>query len=348
MTDSADVVSSIPDDDLAWCHETLQGVSRTFALSIDVFDEPMSTYTCVGYLLCRIADTIEDSDEIATADKAALLNQYDRVLAPDTDDDVADFAAAVAAHLPAERSDDWTVVANADRVVRTFRQFPPDVQDAIVPPTRELVQGMAQFMERYEDAPGVRIQTIEELEEYCYYVAGTVGLLTTNLLTLGRDTDRDDLREHAVGFGKLLQLVNIAKDVHDDYTNENNVYLPADWLAERGVPPDEVLAPEHEDDVVAVVEQTVERARTYLPDAQTYLEEMPREGKSFAACAIPYLLAVGTLRELAERPEGALTDQGVKVSREEVYAVVEAATSENAAQSLSELRESIWHGQEPA
>ena len=74
--------------DLDWCHEAVQGVSRTFALTIDVLDEPMSTHICLGYLLCRVADTIEDANHIPPEPQADLLRTYDAALDPDTDTDI--------------------------------------------------------------------------------------------------------------------------------------------------------------------------------------------------------------------------------------------------------------------
>ncbi|ELY28171.1 farnesyl-diphosphate farnesyltransferase [Haloferax volcanii DS2] len=203
----------------------------------------MASHICIGYLLCRIADTVEDSSSIAPDEQAHLLRLYDRALDSDDDTTVDEFVAAVQPHLPpeGEQSDDWMVVANTARVFRTFEALPEDVREAVTPPVRELVSGMAMFVERYSQTGGLRIQSREELEEYCYYAAGTVGNLITNLVTRGNvDSERRSrLYDTAEEFGLLLQLVNIAKDVHDDYTSENNVYLPADWLDDAGVPQEE-------------------------------------------------------------------------------------------------------------
>ena len=331
--------------DLEWCHEAVHGVSRTFALTVDVLDEPMSSYICVGYLVCRIADTVEDAEDVPPATQSRLLRLYDRALDPDDDTDVREFVTAVEPYLDEDRSDDWAVVADAERVVRVVEALPEDVREAVTPPARELVQGMAMFVDRYADRGGLRIQSRDELEEYCYYAAGTVGNLITNLVTRG-DVDaerRRRLYDTAEGFGLLLQLVNISKDVYDDYDEENNVYLPADWLDEEGVPQDAVLADEHEVGSARVVHRTADHARTFLDDAQFYLEHVPTtDGNTLAAWAIPFLLAVGTLRELVARPEDALTDRGVKISRQEVFAVCAAMTSGGATDSLGELRSRIF------
>jgi farnesyl-diphosphate farnesyltransferase len=218
--------------DLEWCHEAVQGVSRTFALTVDVLDEPMASYICIGYLLCRVPDTVEDADHIPPAEQVSLLREYDRMLDPDDDTDAGAFRSAVGEWLPdaEDRTDDWEVVASTPRIARTFAALPDDVREAVTPPARELVQGMAMFVERYADEGGLRIQSREELEEYCYYAAGTVGNLVTNLLARGdlSGERRARLYDTAEQFGLLLQLVNVAKDVYDDYTEEDNIYLPAE------------------------------------------------------------------------------------------------------------------------
>jgi farnesyl-diphosphate farnesyltransferase len=344
MTKSRGDTRSAGDADIAWCHRSVQGVSRTFALTVEVLEEPMASYICVGYLLCRVPDTVEDAEHLDAADKVRLLRLYDAALDPDDPTDAAEFTAAVEPHLPAERDDDWDVVAETPRVFNAFDSFDADVRRAIRSPARELVQGMAMFVDRYAEAEGLRIGTREELDEYCYYAAGTVGNLVTNLVTRG---DVDAEREHrlyntAEEFGLLLQLVNIAKDVHHDYTAENNVYLPAEWLEEEGVPQDEVTDPRHQSGVASVVRRTITHATSFLDDAQRYLELVPTtDGNTLAAWAVPFLLAVGTLRELRDDPHAAVTGAGVKVSRQEVFAVMSAMNGGDKRTALGDLRQTI-------
>lgn len=329
--------------DLAWCHEAVQGVSRTFALTVDVLEEPMASQICVGYLLCRVADTVEDAGHIPPEAQSDVLRTYRRAIDPDEDADIVEFRAAVDEWLPAERDDDWTVVAEAPTIAATFEELDPEAQAAIVPPVLEMVDGMAMFVDRHADRGGLRIDDRDELEQYCYYAAGTVGTLITNLLARGDVADDrvSKLRDTAEEFGLLLQLVNVSKDVYDDYTKENNIYLPAEWLAAEGVDQESVVDPEHRDSAARVVGRTAEYARSFLDDAQAYLESMPlTHGNTMEAWTVPYLLAVGTLRELRSRPEDALTEAGVKVSRQEVFAVM-AVAGDVSRESLAELRETI-------
>jgi len=329
--------------DLAWCHEAVQGVSRTFALTVDVLDEPMSSHVCLGYLLCRVADTVEDAGRIPVEDRVRLLSTYEAALDPEGDTTMTEFRAAVDEWVPAPaaRSDDWAVVAQSPRIWATFADQPESVRDAVVPLVREMVEGMATFVADHAAAGGLRIADRAALERYCYYAAGTVGTLVTNLLTRGDvEGDRAErLYDTATEFGLLLQLVNVSKDVYDDYTAENNVYLPADWLAAEGVDQDAVLDPANRAGAARVVERTAGHAATFLDDAQAYLQAMPLvHGNTVAAWAVPYLLSVGTIRELRSRPADALTEGGVTVSRQEVLAVVAAATDagRNAVPSLRE------------
>jgi farnesyl-diphosphate farnesyltransferase len=310
--------------DLEWCYEVVPEVSRTFALTVERLEEPMSARICLGYLLCRIADTIEDSSRIPPAEQASLLRTYRDALDPSAEPSVETFRRAVEPWVPAEPGADWKVVSQAPRVVTTFESLPSDAKSAIRPPILDMVGGMAMFVERYAHDGGLRIGTIHELEEYCWYVAGLVGTLVTNLLTQNASSDRTaTLRRTAPSFALLLQMVNVAKDVTADFREEKNVYLPATWLIEAGVHPSELEDPDNAGAVAGVVRRLVDRADHYVDDAQRYLEAMPLvDGNTLSAWAMPFLLAVATSRELRRRPEDVVHDGNVKIDRTEVLALL--------------------------
>jgi phytoene synthase len=74
--------------------------------------------------------------------------------------------------------------------------------------------------------------TFDRLREYCYRVAGTVGLTCTHVFGF-HDPRALDLAEK---LGLAFQLTNIIRDVHDDYAL-GRVYLPEEDLARYGVSP---------------------------------------------------------------------------------------------------------------
>ncbi|APW99764.1 farnesyl-diphosphate farnesyltransferase [Halobiforma lacisalsi AJ5] len=333
--------------DLEWCFDAVHGVSRTFSITIDRLEEPMARHICVGYLLCRVADTIEDAGHIPPETQTELLQEYDRLLDPETDTDrtVATFMEKVEPWLPApeERDQDWEVVARTPRVLGTFESLDEEPREIMRDPVRELVDGMAMFTDRYADEGGLRLQTLEELEEYCWYAAGTVGTLITGLVARGASEERaEEMRDNARSFALLLQLVNIAKDVENDYHEENNVYLPAEWLADEEVPAEAVTDAENHGAVTNVIRRVTSRAETYVDDAHRYLEVVPeKHGNRLSAWAIPYLLAVGTMRELRERPEDVVREGDVKVPRAEVYALIQQFEDDISRSRLEELRQEM-------
>ncbi|WP_265110980.1 phytoene/squalene synthase family protein [Halosolutus halophilus] len=328
------------ESDLEWCFEAVHGVSRTFSITIDRLEEPMSRHICLGYLLCRVADTIEDAGHIPPETQADLLTGYDRLLDTDADMTVEAFMADVEPWIPDDPNEDWKVVAETPRVLRTFDALDDEPREIMREPVRELVGGMAMFTDRYAEEGGLRLQTLEELEEYCWYAAGTVGKLITGLVARGASQDRaDELRANARSFALLLQLVNIAKDVENDYHEENNVYLPAEWLAEEDVTVEGVTDASNHSGVTNVIRRVTGRAETYLDDAQRYLEVVPEShGNRLSAWAIPYLLAVGTMRELRERPEDVIREGDVKVSRAEVFALLQQFDDGVSRSNLADLR----------
>jgi len=310
-------------EDVEWCYDAVHRVSRTFSLTIAELEEPMARDICVGYLLCRVADTIEDAGHIPPAAQSELLQQYSRVLDPEADDSIRAFDDSVSEWLPETLTDDWEVVDNAGRAVGVFRSLDSHALESIRSPVRELVDGMAMFVDRYADQGGLRIRTLDELEEYCWYAAGTVGTLVTGLVSheaTGEQTQQ--MTENARAFALLLQLVNVAKDAATDIEEENNVYLPLELLNAEGLDHGDVGDPENVDSLVPVIERVTARAEGYLDGAQTWLEAMPEtRGNTLSAWAIPFLLAVGTIRELRERPADVIKNGNVKITRDEVHAV---------------------------
>lgn len=85
----------------------------------------------------------------------------------------------------------------------------------------DLIRGMEM------DVNGAKIQDEEQLLDYCYCVAGTVGLMMCYVM--GVKSER--AYAHALSMGQAMQLTNIARDVAEDL-NINRIYFPRTWLQE--------------------------------------------------------------------------------------------------------------------
>ena len=75
------------------------------------------------------------------------------------------------------------------------------------------------------------------MDEYCYYVAGVVGEMLTELFcdySGAIDRNHDELMQLAVSFGQGLQMTNILKDIWDDQ-KRNMCWLPQSVLESYGV-----------------------------------------------------------------------------------------------------------------
>ena len=153
----------------------LPAASRTFALSVRLLPGDLGRSVLCAYLLCRIADTVEDDGHAAPERKAELLAEFLRCL---DDALVADAFPARAADIRGEEAH-LQLLRRTDLVFVLFRSLPPRSRDRVAHWVREMGHGMAAFILRHPR--GLRIQTMEEYREYCYYVAGTVGCMLTEL-----------------------------------------------------------------------------------------------------------------------------------------------------------------------
>ena len=82
------------------------------------------------------------------------------------------------------------------------------------------------------DADGQKIKTIDDLLDYCYCVAGTVGLMMCHIMQV----DRPEALKHAVDLGHAMQITNILRDIREDHLM-GRLYLPEDFLAEQNLNP---------------------------------------------------------------------------------------------------------------
>ena len=306
-----------------FCHAILPEVSRTFALSIRVLPGDLKRAVLASYLLCRIADTVEDEPRLGAEAKAGLL---DELLAGFASAEAAEAFALRAASLSGEPAH-VRLARHADLVFALHAAVPAASRARVEHWVREMVVGMRKFVLLYPR--GIRIQTVEEYREYCYYVAGTVGYMLTDLWrehapSIGART-YEVLRERAREFGEALQTVNILKDVAQDAEHENSIYIPEHALRAQGSSHATILAAELRHANHAVIRQMIESAWTNLGHALEYLLLIPRRAVPIRLfCVLPLLFANATLRELT-RSTAMLTPGGtVKITRREVKALMVA------------------------
>jgi len=184
-----------------------------------------------------------------------------------------------------------------------------------------MIVGMRKFVLLYPH--GIRIQSLDEYKEYCYYVAGTVGYLVTDLWhehapSIGARR-HGVLREKCRAFAEALQTVNILKDVATDAEHENSIYIPEELLRAHGSSHATLLAPERLRGTRDALATLVQLAWRDLESARSYLLLIPRRAIAIRlSCVLPLLFACATLRDLTRTPQALVRREVVKISRAEV------------------------------
>jgi phytoene synthase len=120
------------------------------------------------------------------------------------------------------------------------------------------------------DADARHYATLDQTLEYCYHVAGVVGVMMAIIMGV---RDRPIL-ERAADLGIAFQLTNIARDVITDHHN-NRIYLPSDWLHEAGLDPATMALPQNRGALFSVVSRLLETAEPYYHSASLGLPHLP-------------------------------------------------------------------------
>lgn len=310
---------------LAFARGIIGRVSRTFAIGISVLPGDLKRAVLVGYLLCRIADTIEDDGTATAARRQELLARF---LTCFDDRANAETFATEASDISADEN--YLELLRGTKRVFVLLDGLPLASAAIVERwTREMTIGMSEFVGRYPE--GIRIQTMPEYRRYCYYVAGTVGHLLTDLwfasskLVGKREYGR--LLANCEAFGEALQTINILKDIAWDIEHENAAFVPEELFRAHGSSHkmllDGTLRPANREALVALVALAKDDLRASL----AYITDIPKFALQIRLfCLLPVLFAVATLREIEKSSAMLQSGGGVKITRDEVRSLIFAGS----------------------
>ncbi len=302
--------------------QMLEGVSRTFALTIPQLPEELCLVVSNAYLLCRIVDTIEDEPALSAEQKRSFCSLFSRVVLGQ--ENVEEFAGELApllsdSTLPAEHE----LIANTPQVIRLTHTFSDDQRRAMERCIRIMAEGMARFQEKEGPA---RLDNLEEMELYCYYVAGVVGEMLTDLFCLYSPQiaeNREALMKYAVSFGQGLQMTNILKDVWED-RQRSACWLPRDIFAEAGYDLNDLASDKNRENFSVGIRKLVAISYGHLQDALAYSLLIPKSEtglRKFCLWAIG--MALLTLRNI-HRNRNYINGAEVKISRRSVKATIVA------------------------
>jgi len=206
------------DDAYEICRKETQKWAKTFYLGTLLLPYEKRKAIWAIYVWCRRTDELMDSPEAlnkTTEELSNDLNEWEEKTRNI-------FNGEINSELDAVLAD-------------TIEKYPQSIDPYI-----DMIEGQRMDLTKF------RYETFEELKLYCYRVAGTVGLMTKNVM--GIDSyyeaaswiDVPDITEAAVALGIANQLTNILRDVGED-RHRGRIYIPQDEIKKFGYSEEELL-----------------------------------------------------------------------------------------------------------
>ncbi len=275
----------------------LQGVSRTFALTIPQL--PIALRQVIGnaYLLCRITDTIEDDNALNLEQTREFSEMFSDVVSGNIPAEKfsSELFPLLSDHtIPAEHN----LIKNTPSVIRLTHSFNSSQRKALERCVRIMGRGMTDYQES-ETLEGLK--DLAAMNQYCYYVAGVVGEMLTELFcdySSEINRNKPELMALSVSFGQGLQMTNILKDIWDD-RKRGACWLPQDIFENKGFILSE-LQPGHVDvRFQNGLGELLGIAKGHLQNALTYTCMLPPEEKGIRKfCLWALGMAVLTLSNI--------------------------------------------------
>lgn len=265
-----------PEPHWGFCYTMLHKVSRSFGLVIQQLDTELRNAVCIFYLVLRALDTVEDDTSIATDVKVPILIAFHRHI---YDHDW---------HFLCGTKEYKVLMEQFHHVSTAFLELGKGYQDAIEDITKRMGAGMAKFICK-------EVETIDDYDEYCHYVAGLVGL---GLSKLFHASGSEDLFPDSLSnsMGLFLQKTNIIRDYLEDINEipKSRMFWPRQIWSKYVNKLEELKYEENSVKAVQCLNDMVTNALIHAEDCLKYMSAL-RDPSIFRFCAIPQIMAIGTL-----------------------------------------------------
>jgi len=200
------------------CRKETQKWAKTFYLGTLLLPLKKRKAIWAIYVWCRRTDEIMDSIEASTKSQDELSDNLD-----EWEENTKNvFKGNIKSELDAVLLD-------------TIEKYPQNIQ-----PYLDMIDGQRMDLNKF------RYKDFDELKLYCYRVAGTVGLMTQNVMgidsayTSAPWSAKPDPSEAAIALGIANQLTNILRDVGED-RQRGRIYLPQEDIKKFNYSEEELL-----------------------------------------------------------------------------------------------------------
>ncbi|XP_050366901.1 squalene synthase 2 [Argentina anserina] len=260
----------------AFCYTMLHKVSRSFALVIQQLGPELRNAVCIFYLVLRALDTVEDDTAVETDVKLPILIAFHRHIY----DPKWHFACGTKEYK--------VLMDEFHHVATAFLELGKGYQEAIEDITKRMGAGMAKFICK-------EVETVDDYDEYCHYVAGLVGL---GLSKLFHAAELEDLAtdEMSNSMGLFLQKTNIIRDYLEDINEipKSRMFWPRQIWSKYVNKLEDLKYEENSEKAVQCLNDMVTNALIHMEDCLKYMSNL-RDPAIFKFCAIPQIMAIGTL-----------------------------------------------------
>ncbi len=269
----------------------LRDHARTFSLTLNILPPFLREPLGVAYLLARTSDTLADAGNLARKRRISMLEELAGSL------DRGDFLSWNPKVQRGELSESEEELITAIPLLLGALKELRD-REEVLRLWRTILEGQLFDLHRFSvEGDSQRPLTREELQRYCYLVAGSVGESWTRLLARHASNimmkSPEEMIPLGAAYGKGLQLVNILRDRSADRAI-GRIYVRNEDRAEL-----------------------FELAESWLEEGRKYLRQL-RSGRVRYASGLPLELAFGTLEKIRSCPG---VDR-VKLPRIKVYAIL--------------------------
>lgn len=265
-----------PEPHWGFCYSMLHKVSRSFGLVIQQLDTNLRNAVCIFYLVLRALDTVEDDTSIATNVKVPILIAFHRHIYDQE------------WHFACGEKDYKVLMDQFHHVSTAFLELGESFQVAIEDITKRMGAGMAKFILK-------EVETVDDYDEYCHYVAGLVGLGLSKLFHASGTEDllSDDLSN---SMGLFLQKTNIIRDYLEDINEipKSRMFWPRQIWSKYVIKLEDLKYEENSEKAVQCLNDMVTNALIHVEDCLIYMAAL-RDPAIFRFCAIPQIMAIGTL-----------------------------------------------------
>lgn len=265
--------------DREFCYEALKKVSRSFAVVIQQLPKKLQDPVCLFYLILRGLDTVEDDMSIPQAEKEQMLISFAKRMN----------AEAFTIENIGDTQDYQDLMTHFDKIVREYQKLDKPYQEVITEITNEMAKGMNKYAHE-------QVGTYADWDDYCYYVAGLVGIGLSKLFLASGLEHSQLLKDTALSneMGLFLQKTNIIRDFAEDLEQERVFWPEEAWKGRVQQLKD--LQTDKEKGL-EVLNEMITNALSHVPACLKYLETLDDQ-QIFRFCAIPQLMAIATLKEL--------------------------------------------------